>query len=102
MGGGFLPDCAVCDEFAGESLSSVDFPISSSSEACNASSWAPGWGDRGGRTLLAERADDRRDNGCLASWPMSSRVAAVDDSVVVDNASPDGALSFFIVAFRRA
>ena len=49
---------SFCSEDFG---SSADFAISSSREACRASSCAFAWGERGGRALRVERADDLRD-----------------------------------------
>ncbi len=64
-----------------DSASSLDFAISASNEACRASSWEFGCGDRGGR-LLVDRAEDRRDGVLLASCEVSkSCTASEDDSV---------------------
>lgn len=64
-----------------DSASSLDLAISASNDACRASSWVFGCGDRGGR-LLVDRADDRRDGVLLASCEESkSCTASEDDSV---------------------
>ena len=47
--------------------SGSDLAISSSSDACRASSCALGCGDRGGRALLVERADDLREGDLIES-----------------------------------
>lgn len=47
--------------------SGSDLAISSSNEACRASSCALGCGDRSGRALRVERADDLREGDLIES-----------------------------------
>jgi hypothetical protein len=66
-----------------ESGSSEDFPISSSSDACSASSWACVSGDRGEGGGRADRADECREGNCRPSRSPSC-AARLDDSVDIE------------------